>query len=156
MKIIHIPGLGDLRIEHLVIDYNGTLAVDGKMVEGAIDRLEKLSQNYKIHIVTADTYGTVEAECEGLNVNLKTFRTDDAATYKRKVVESLGVKNSICIGNGYNDIEMFKVAGLSICTLQKEGASGKLFLYSDIVTNSIIDALDIILDTQKIKATLRG
>ena len=29
-----IPGFGSLRIEHLVLDYNGTLALDGRMLPG--------------------------------------------------------------------------------------------------------------------------
>lgn len=156
MKSFYIPGLGELDIEYIIFDYNGTIAVDGKLIEGLAEKIQRLTRDYSVYILTADTFGTVEAECEDLDVTVKTINSEDVSTYKRKVVESLGDKNAICVGNGYNDIEMFKVAGISICTIQNEGASGKLFLYSDIVTKSIEDAIDIIMSPNKIKATLRG
>lgn len=156
MKNINIPGLGNLKFDNLVLDYNGTVAIDGKLIEGVDKRLQKLSEELEIYVLTADTFGTAETECEGLDVNLNTFNTDDTSTYKRKFVDSLGEKNSICIGNGYNDIEMLKAAGISICTIQSEGCSGKAVVYSDVVVNSILDALDIIIDSDKLKATLRG
>ena len=31
---IDVPGFGALRLEHLVLDYNGTLACDGMLLEG--------------------------------------------------------------------------------------------------------------------------
>lgn len=156
MKKIDIPGLGELILDNLVLDYNGTLAIDGKLIGGVDKKLQKLSEELDIYVLTADTFGTAESECEKLDIKLNTFNSDDASIYKRKFVESLGEKNSICIGNGYNDIEMFKAAGVSICTVQAEGACGKLFMYSDVVVSSILDGLDIIIDSNKLKATLRG
>lgn len=156
MKSFYIPGLGELNIDYIVFDYNGTIAIDGKLIDGVAKKIQMLARDYEIYVLTADTFGTAEVECEDLDVTIKTINSEDASTYKRKVVESLGDKNSICVGNGYNDIEMFKVAGLSICTMQSEGTSGKLFMYSDIVTKSISDAIDIIMSPSKIKATLRG
>lgn len=41
------------------------------------------------------------------------------------------------IGNGMNDIEMFKVATLSIAVIGEEGCAGKLIVQSDIVVSSI-------------------
>ena len=33
MLIYEIPGRGDIEIENIVFDYNGTIAVDGKILE---------------------------------------------------------------------------------------------------------------------------
>lgn len=156
MKEIHIPGFGNIELEHLVLDYNGTLAVDGKVIDGVRDRLKKLSRDLKVHVLTADTFGTVVSEFEGYDIEIKVMDSDDSAIHKRKVVETLGDRNSVCIGNGYNDIEMMKVAGLSLGIMQKEGMSGKLIFYSDIVYNNIIDALDSLSNVNRIRASLRG
>lgn len=31
---INIPGFGSLELDHLVLDYNGTMALDGQLIEG--------------------------------------------------------------------------------------------------------------------------
>jgi len=38
MLTIEIPGVRTLRIEHLVLDNNGTLACDGRLVKGVRGR----------------------------------------------------------------------------------------------------------------------
>ena len=53
-----IPGWNHFVLEHLVLDLNGTLAVDGDLLEGVAERLEKLRAQLEIHLVTADTHGT--------------------------------------------------------------------------------------------------
>jgi soluble P-type ATPase len=55
---IDIPGFGELSLEHLVLDYNGTLAIDGYPVPGIEFRLQALSERLKLHVVTADTFGS--------------------------------------------------------------------------------------------------
>jgi soluble P-type ATPase len=54
----------------------------------------------------------------GIEVTLTT-----TAENKRSFVEKMGGRQTVCIGNGNIDAEMFKVARLSICTVQKEGAA---------------------------------
>jgi hypothetical protein len=39
---ISIPGFGNLTIEHLVLDYNGTIAFDGELIDGVKDLLQIL------------------------------------------------------------------------------------------------------------------
>lgn len=156
MKEINIPGFDNIVLEHLVLDYNGTISLDGKVIDGVRERLKKLSKILKIHILTADTFGTVFSEFENYNIDIKVMDSDDSSIHKRKIVEFLGQRNSVCIGNGYNDIEMMKVAGLSLGVMQKEGMSGKLIFYSDIVFNNINDALDSLENINRIRASLRG
>lgn len=152
---IEIPRRGDYEIENAVFDYNGTVAVNGEMSENTQENLKKLSEFVDIYILTADTYGTVKKKCEKLPVSVEVFPTHDAADYKEKIVSSLSGQ-SICFGNGYNDIKMFDVADLSICIIEGEGCAGKLLSHSDIIVKSIDDAFELVFNTNRIKATLRG
>lgn len=155
MIAINIPGREAIDASNIVFDYNGTLAVNGRMNQNTIDVLIRLKEIADVYILTADTYGTVKSECINLGVKVKTFPKEGAAIFKREIVEKLPGK-SICIGNGYNDIEMFKAAALSIGVIGEEGFSGKLLAYSDIVVNSIDDAFNLLFNTERIKATLRS
>lgn len=153
---INIPGRGSCQIRNIVFDYNGTLATDGDISDKTKKLLLRIKELVNIYIVTADTHGTVNQKCEGLGVTIRTFPQGDAAMFKKSIVEELGAANTLCIGNGYNDIEMFKISALSIAIMDKEGCSGKLIGVADIVVASIADALDIIQNPKRITATLRG
>ena len=61
----------------------------------------------------------------------------------------------ITIGNGFNDIQMSDAADLSICVIGKEGCCGALLMRTDVVVTSIEDALDLLLKTGRLRATLR-
>lgn len=156
MIIYKIPGRDDIEIENIVFDYNGTIAVDGKILEGVRDLLSELEKYVNIYILTADTYGTVEKECRDIAGKILTFPKENTGEFKKNIVKNLGGEKSICVGNGFNDIDMFKEAIISIAVIEGEGTSTKLLLNSDIVTRSIIEAIEIILNKDKIKAILRN
>ena len=42
-----IPGRGTLEIQHIVCDVNGTLCVDGVLLDGVKHRFEQLNQKCK-------------------------------------------------------------------------------------------------------------
>lgn len=155
MLLYYVPGIGKIEIENVVFDYNGTLAVDGKLIEEVKELLRELKKYVNIQVLTADTYGTAKAECSELELSVSTFPREMASVAKRDIVESLGAEKTICVGNGVNDIEMFKVSKLSIAVIEKEGCSGKLMAHCDIVVASIKDALQLILSKDRVKATLR-
>lgn len=156
MLVYDIPGTGEIRIENIVFDYNGTVAVDGKLIDGVKESLVKLKNYANIYILTADTYGTVEAQCNNLGIDVKTFPKENAGLFKKEIVEKLGAKNTICVGNGVNDVEMFKICGISIATVEGEGCSGKLLIHTDIAVKSIEEAVELILSKDRMKATLRN
>ena len=56
---LRIPGREPIHVENLVIDFNGTMAVDGMPKSGCLERLARLAQNAAVHVVTADTFGSV-------------------------------------------------------------------------------------------------
>lgn len=153
---IKIPGRNEFNIKNIVFDYNGTLATDGTMDEATANGILKLKEFANVYVVTADTHGNVREQCKDLGITVKTFPTGKADIEKKKIVEELGAIETICIGNGYNDIEMFKIAAISIAIIHNEGCSGKLIGVSDIVVTSIEDAINMILNPKRIIATLRG
>lgn len=154
MLNIQIPGRELLTLNHLVLDYNGTIAEDGNILEGIRPRLAELSKELSIYVITADTHGTAAKKCEGLPLQVLTFPTTEVGKIKAEEVTKLegGV---ITIGNGFNDIQMSDAADLSICVIGKEGCCGALLAHSDVVVTSIEDALDLLLKTGRLRATLR-
>ncbi|NLY72723.1 MAG: ATPase P [Tissierellia bacterium] len=150
-----IPGRGTIEIKNLVLDYNGTIAVDGRLIEGVAQRINKLAEKVDIYVLTADTYGTVKDECQVLKAEVMTFPRENAGKSKREIVEGLD-GGSLCLGNGFNDIPMFEVAALSIAILEGEGMAPGLLNRADILSRSILEALDIASDASKVKATLRN
>lgn len=156
MLTYEIPGRGKIEIENVVLDYNGTIAVNGKILEDIKELISELKEYVNVYILTADTYGTVKEECSDIEAEVLTFPKDNAGEYKKQIVEKLNGGRTICVGNGYNDISMFKESVLSIAVIEGEGASGKLLAYADIVARSILEAFEVILNKNKIKADLRN
>lgn len=154
MLTISIPGRGDLVLRHLLLDFNGTIAEDGRLAEGVAERLEVLSRSLSIYVVTADTHGTAAAACAGLPVEVLTYPTTDVGAIKRQVAERLG-DGVACMGNGYNDLQMAEACALSVCILGREGCCGALLGKSDVVVTSITDGLDLLLKPDRLLATLR-
>jgi len=143
---------GRVTFRRLVLDYTGTLSLDGELLQGVRGRLEELAPDLRINILTADTFGTVRQEVTGLPLEVQIIRDGNE---KARVVATMGPGEVIAIGNGRNDIPMMDVAGLAIAVVGPEGASAGLIGAADIVTRDINDALDMILHPLRLKATLR-
>ena len=143
-----------ITIEHLVLDYNGTVAEDGQLIDGVEERMRALKDRVNIHVLTADTYGTVRAQCDPIGVHVETFPRAGAAECKLEIVQRLG-SHVMCVGNGFNDVLMFDAADLSVAVLEKEGTYAGLIAHADIVTRSIVDAFDLLIRTDRMRATLR-
>ncbi|WFD11514.1 HAD family hydrolase [Tepidibacter hydrothermalis] len=154
---INIPGRGIIKIENLLLDYNGTIACDGEVISSVKDKIEVINkEEIKVHIVTADTHGNVRNQCADMPVQIQIFDNSNAAQNKREIVEKLGAENCICIGNGFNDGQMFEACSISVIVMGVEGCSAKSLMKADIVCKSIEDAFDLILKPSRMIATLRG
>ncbi len=156
MLEITIPGREKMIIENIVFDFNGTLAVDGRLRETIREMIIDINKFLNVFILTADIYGTVNKQCENLGVSIKTFPHENTGIEKKKIVQKLGKQKTITVGNGLNDIPMMEDSILSIGVIGKEGASGKLLTNSDIIVNDIIDVFDMINNRDRIRATLRS
>jgi soluble P-type ATPase len=153
---IDIPGFGALRIEHLVLDFNGALAVNGNLLSGVKPRLFRLAAESDIHVVTADTFGKARFALRGLPCNLTILTGGSEDRAKATYVRRLGAVRTLCIGNGRNDRLMLREAALGIAVMQAEGAATASILESDIVVGDVRDALDLLLEPARLIATLRA
>lgn len=155
MLRVEIPGSGVLELEHLLLDYDGTLAEDGELLPGVKERLDFLADYLKIYILTADTFGMAGTFCSRLPVELLVVSGNGGYLKKEQVVKRLGPDKVVSIGNGYNDHLMLKASWLGILVLGSEGAAVQSLLNADVVTRSIEEALDLLIHPQRLKATLR-
>ena len=153
---INIPGFCHLQLAHLVLDYNGTLAIDGHLSPQVGKKLTKLSHDLHIHVLTADTFGLAKTGLAGLPLDLTIAPPEDQAETKRAFVSSLGAEQVVAIGNGRNDGPMLKAAALGIALVQQEGGAVETLFSADIVSTSILDALDLFSHPKRLVATLRA
>ena len=152
---IEIPHYRTLELKHLVLDYNGTLAKDGILIKEAKPLLHVLAAHYTIHVITSDTFGTVQAQLEGLDITVKVLQSDDHTEEKSDYIHRLGAAQCIAVGNGNNDRLMLQNAALGIALVGNEGCSTRTLTSSDIVCTSINDALELTLSPKRMIATLR-
>jgi P-type E1-E2 ATPase len=158
MIALDIPGRGSMRWEHLVLDLNGTLALDGSLIEGVAERTAILALNLRIHLLTADTHGTGQGIAGRLGVpchQLAALPGESERMSKQRFVEGLGADRVVAIGNGANDAGMLEAASLGIAVLGAEGAAVGALVAADVVAPSVADALDLLLHPQRLLATLR-
>ena len=94
---IDIPGSRTIEAEHLVLDFNGTIAIDGRFIDGVLGLLVQVSANMNIHVLTADTFGTVLVELKGLPVTIKILEPEQQDQQKLSYVRNLGAINVIAI-----------------------------------------------------------
>jgi len=153
---IEIPGYKTLYLVHLVLDYNGTIACDGKLIEGVKERLLSLARNFHIHVLTADSFGTAGQELRSVPCTVSIISGGNEELGKHEYVIQLGSEHVVCIGNGRNDRLMLEKAALGIAVIQAEGAATEAIRTADVVMTNILDALDLLIMPLRLIATLRS
>ena len=156
MITVDIPGYRLMQLEHLVMDYNGTLAVDGEIAPGVVQALEALNPQMAIHVGTADTFGLAADRLAGLPVRLSILPPGDQDVAKRTYVDELGYAGTVAIGNGRNDRLMLRHAGLGIAVILDEGAAFETLAAADVVCRGILPALELLVHPLRLTATLRS
>lgn len=152
---LSIPGRGEFVLNHAVLDVNGTLATDGRLLKGVELRLIALADKIEIHLLTADTHGRQAEIDSALNLVAMRVQPGNEAAQKTDFVNKLGAESVIAIGNGSNDVGMLKAAAIGIAVVGKEGLSVEALMAADVICPSVIDALDSLLIPQRLRATLR-
>jgi len=142
-------------IKHIVLDYNGTIAKDGALKEEAKKLLPLLAKKYSLHVITADTFGSVKKELIDFDLHVKVLQSDNHTLEKEAYISALHVKECAAVGNGNNDVKMLQKAAIGICLIGDEGCSTQTLLASDIVCKSLSEALELFLYPKRLKATLR-
>ncbi len=155
MLEIDIPGFGLVRLEHLVSDFTGTLSVDGILLPKVEARLNKLSEMMKIHILTADTFGKAQAALKDVKCALHILNGENHDVQKEEYLNKLGAESVVALGNGKNDRKMLKVARIGIAVSEGEGCAVDAIMAASIHMRSAVDGLDLLLNTKRLKATLR-
>ena len=155
MLEIAIPGHDPLRLKYLVLDLNGTLALDGQLLPGVRERLEALSNQLEIWLISADTHGTLTTLASNLKVSLRRVDPQAATAQKGALVEELGAAQVAAIGNGVNDADMLHQAALGIAVLGPEGLAAACLVAADLLAPNIEAALDLLLHPRRLVATLR-
>jgi soluble P-type ATPase len=152
---IDIPGWGNIEIENLVLDLNGTIATDGKIPSEVKEKIKSLSDKAKIYILTADTRGTASEESSDMGVELVKVSEKDSTEVKLRVLESLDPTRTVVFGNGNNDHLILKEAAFGIAVLGEEGISASAMKNADVIVKNISDALDLFIKPKRLIATLR-
>lgn len=156
MLTIEVPGLGGLELEHMVADYNGTLACDGVLLDGVPERIAALADILHVHVVTADTFGLAQRQLDGLPCRLTVLDASNQDQAKLDYVRRLGAASVACIGNGRNDRLMVREAALGIAVALGEGAAVETLVQADVVCTDACAALDLLLHPRRLVATLRS
>ena len=152
---LSIPGRGSLRLQHLVTDVNGTLAIDGILIEGIARRIASIQDRLSVHLLTADTHGRQSAIDQQLNLSATRLVAGNEQEQKRSYVQRLGPECVVAIGQGANDAAMLKTAALGICVMSAEGIAVETLLAADVVAPDILAALDLLEKPIRLVATLR-
>jgi soluble P-type ATPase len=138
-----------------VFDFNGTLGLDGILLQGLAERLNHLAAHVTIHIVTADTYQNICNQVGEINCEIVVIGPHNQDLLKADYLKNLGSENTIAIGNGRNDKLMLKKAGLGIAVMNSEGVAVETLMAADVVVTDINQALDLITNPLRLIATMR-
>ena len=152
---INIPGRSPLRLEHLVTDVNGTLAVDGQLIPGVAKQIGALSDQLTIHLLTADTHGRQALIDQQLNLTAVRIQPGNEAEQKAEYVRQLGADSVAALGQGANDALMLDAAALGICVMAQEGVAVETLSASDLLLPNITAALELLDKPLRLIATLR-
>ncbi len=152
---IDIPGKGELVIDHLLLDYNGTLAIDGKIPDRVKEKINGLADLVAVHVITADTFGGVEKALADVKCTVTVIPKENQAQAKLDYLKKLGPATTLCAGNGANDRLMLKEAALGIAVLLEEGLAVPALEVADILVTQILDVFSYLEKPDRLRACLR-
>ena len=155
---IDIPGFGRRDIKIVVTDYNGTHSRGGSVRPGPRKRPRKLAKLVELHIVTADSFGTAEKELKGI-AKPHLLRTSQHDAEKATYISQFEPAHVAAFGNGNNDRLMLKAVkeggGLAVAVDNGEGCALDALLNAHLFVADAANAIDLLLDPRRLKATLR-
>jgi soluble P-type ATPase len=159
---IDIPGFGRLSIEHILTDYTGTLSRGGKLVPGVVDRLRRLKELVKVHVISADSFGTASGQLAAIPLEpyiLEQGKKHDIEKLNYVSRNGLDPSRIAAFGNGNNDVllleEVSQGGGLAIAVDNGEGCSVQAMQKATLFIVNIVNGLDLLLEPTRCKATLR-
>ncbi len=144
-----------LVVHTLLLDLNGTIATEGRLLPGVAERVQRLSLQLRIIMASGDTFGTAEAVARRLDVVRRELGPADQGSQKAGLVEELGAAGVTVIGNGANDADALRAAALGVCVIGPEGAARDAVLAADVIAPDPLAALDLLLEPMRLVATMR-
>ncbi len=165
---IERPGLNPLEIEYILLDFDGTLAIDRRVHPKAKDKINLLSKRTHIYIFVNPPTPPFNKGGEGgilakelIEERLRKVKAEiiylaegDSSRRKLNLLRELGPTRCAAIGNGMDDAAIMQEAGIGICVIGREGTSGGAVKNADLVFTDILDALDFLLKPLRQRATL--
>ena len=155
MLKVTIPGRQELILNYIILDFNGTMALEGILLPGVAEKLNQLAEIIQVHVLTADTFGTVKESCQGIRCSVQVLIEEPGNREKLKFISRLGAEHCVTVGNGVNDTLMLEGSALGIVVLGPEGTSSKALLAADVAVPGILEGLDLLLYPRRLVATLR-
>jgi soluble P-type ATPase len=157
---VKIPNFGDFVIRRLVSDFTGTLALGGKLSSGVQDRLQRLKEILEVTIISADSFGTAAGQLASIPISPRILAQGSRHDQEKESYVAQNNPSQIAaFGNGNNDALMLKVVkeagGLAVAVDNGEGCSVDALLNANIFIVNIANALDLLLEPTRVKATLR-
>lgn len=153
---VAIPGGESLHLTHLLLDLNGTLALDGRPLPGVVPALKEVSRILKVRILTADTFGTARRVAEAAELPVEPLpKGQPGGPAKEAVVRALGAAHTAAMGNGVNDGPMLAAAALGIAVLGPEGLARQAWEAARLVVPDPLSGLELFLYPDRLVATLR-
>ncbi|MDA8195450.1 MAG: haloacid dehalogenase [Thermaerobacter sp.] len=151
MIAVERPGAPPLELTHAVFDLNGTLAAGGELLPGVPEGLTDLGRCLEVEVLTAATYGGLDALRKRLPCRITRI---DTGVDKLRRVQQLGT-GVVSVGNGANDAPMLAAAALGIVVIGPEGAAGTALAAANLVVHDIAQVFHLLANPKRITATLR-
>ena len=112
-----------------------------------------------VHVVTADSFGTAEEELKGLPVVCRRLKEGREDIQKQRYAIRLDPRHVASFGNGNNDrlhLKAVKEAGgLAFAIDNGEGCGLEAILNANLFVTGAAQALDLLLEPIRLRATLR-
>jgi P-type E1-E2 ATPase len=137
------------------MDVNGTLAIDGQLMDGVAEKVASLRNHLTIHLLTADTHGKQAVIDQQLELTAVRITPGEESKQKAEYVRKLGSDKVTAIGQGANDAEMLATARLGICVMSIEGVAKETLLAADLIAPDTLSALELLEKPLRIAASLR-
>jgi P-type E1-E2 ATPase len=156
VDVVEIPGRQRYHLTSVILDLNGTTSVGGEVVPGVAQRVRALqAAGLTCYLLTADTRGRGAATAAALGTVLQLVEQGNEAAQKAAFVADVGAEHVYAVGNGANDVQMLRAAAIGVVVLQGEGTAVAALQAADLVVPDINAALDLLLEPQRLIATLR-
>lgn len=153
---VEIPGTGPVHIQNVMFDYNGTIAADGRLLDGVGPAMNRLAAKLDFYVVTADTFGSVQAQLGGVAAEVVLISNREQDQKKLDVLNRIGMETTMAVGNGLNDALMLKHARLGVAVLGEEGMALPALMSADVMIRHILDVFAFFDNPKRLIATLRN